>query len=77
MEVAHFRYFFLNDGVPLPKIVVRVANFVSEDDVFVYLSHGISHRDAIRIFAGVSFRVNLYRRTPLPISALPKSYYCK
>ena len=57
----------------------RNVNLVSTNGVFVYLGHGIVHRDAIRFFAGVSFRVrygahrvrnlrnfrvNHHRRTP-------------
>ena len=35
----------------------RIANLVSEDDVFVRLGHGICHGDAICFLAEVSFRV--------------------
>ena len=70
---------FLNDTVALPKIVVLPTLF-RKMTFFVYLSHEISHRDAIWFLAEVSFRVrygapqvsslrkfrvNLYRGTPL------------
>ena len=80
---------FYDRGSTLPLCFFCMTGFLnpkssycqpcSENDVFVYLSHGISHRDAIWVFAEVSFRVrygapyasslskfmvNLYRRMP-------------
>ena len=55
IEVAHFRFFVSGWRVSLTQ-TRRDAILVSKIDVFVYLGHGIVHRDAIWFLLRSVFR---------------------